>query len=476
MLKRSSQIRYDVERIVDMCITVFSLTMAVALRRQINEWYPGFLPIFDFWPEAGWLYVLVIIGWGILFDVFGFYDHAPLQRPSRRLSEIVKVNLVGLVLTFFVFYMLRIKYIPRLLFILYAVIDAILMGAKELFRRHLDVKWAITPNILFVGWPSEFETLLRKFDSMPGWRPKIQGFLTPADSQDCEEGLSVDGEQVAPCLGSIDSLLPVLHKHSVDCVILNPSHERFDEVQEIINICETEGVETWLMANFFRTSIARATVDEFDNLPMLTFTSTPGVSWALLTKRVLDFVGGLLLCLVALPVMLIVTILIKATSTGPVLFVQERCTLHGRIFRMYKFRTMVADAESAREALDSDNEMQGPVFKMKDDPRITPVGRFLRKYSLDELPQLFNVLKGDMSLVGPRPPIPKEVAKYENWQRRRLSMRSGITGLWQVSGRNRLGFDEWMRLDLKYIDEWSLMLDMEILAKTLFEVLKGSGC
>jgi exopolysaccharide biosynthesis polyprenyl glycosylphosphotransferase len=261
----------------------------------------------------------------------------------------------------------------------------------------------------------------------------------------------------------------------VDFVVLGPSQERFDEIQNLIAICETEGVEAWILGAFFTTSIARPSVDEFQDLPMLTFRTAPAMSWALVTKRGIDVIGALALIAVTAPVMAAVALAVKLGSTGSVLFAQQRCSLRGRRFWMYKFRTMVNDAEALRGGLDAHNEMEGPVFKIRHDPRITAVGRFLRRYSIDELPQLFNVLKGDMSLVGPRPPIPSEVADYESWHRRRLSMRTGLTGLWQTAGRNTLPFDDWMKLDLEYIDNWSLALDFKILLRTPVAIVRGTG-
>jgi exopolysaccharide biosynthesis polyprenyl glycosylphosphotransferase len=175
------------------------------------------------------------------------------------------------------------------------------------------------------------------------------------------------------------------------------------------------------------------------------------------------------------PLFLIIAALIKLTSSGPIFFKQVRCGLGGRKFAFYKFRSMIVDAEERKKGLEPLNEMSGPVFKIKDDPRITPVGRIIRKLSLDELPQLYNVLKGEMSLVGPRPPIPEEVQKYERWQRRRLSMRPGLTCLWQVNGRNEVDFEQWMKLDLEYIDNWSLGLDFKIMLRTIPVVLTGHG-
>jgi exopolysaccharide biosynthesis polyprenyl glycosylphosphotransferase len=231
-----------------------------------------------------------------------------------------------------------------------------------------------------------------------------------------------------------------------------------------------------LVADFVKTSIARATVDDFYGKPLLVFRSTPDISWQLVAKRVMDIVGSAFGLLILGPfVMLPAAIAIKLNSPGPILFRQKRSGLHGRLFTMLKFRSMVSNAEMLRVELEAFNEMTGPVFKIKEDPRVTKVGRFLRKTSIDEFPQLWNVLMGDMSLVGPRPPIPTEVQQYDPWHRRRLSMKPGLTCLWQISGRNTVAFDQWMKLDLEYIDNWSLWLDIKILLRTIPVVLTGLG-
>jgi exopolysaccharide biosynthesis polyprenyl glycosylphosphotransferase len=215
---------------------------------------------------------------------------------------------------------------------------------------------------------------------------------------------------------------------------------------------------------------------EFDGFPLLSFSTTPTNEALLFVRRILDIIlAGFILVIFGPLVMLPAAILIKLTSSGPVFFKQTRCGLNGRQFVMYKFRSMVTNAEQLRVELEGLNEMDGPVFKSSRDPRITGVGKIIRRRSIDELPQIFNVLRGDMSLVGPRPPLPAEVAKYERWQRRRLSMKPGMTCLWQISGRNEVSFDDWMKLDLTYIDNWSLLLDLKILLKTVPVVLLGRG-
>jgi exopolysaccharide biosynthesis polyprenyl glycosylphosphotransferase len=238
-----------------------------------------------------------------------------------------------------------------------------------------------------------------------------------------------------------------------------------------------EGVEAWLVANFFRTQTFRTSLDDFYGVPVVVFRSAPSVSWQVLLKQVMDFTVALLVLILFWWLFAIIALAIRLTSKGPVLFRQQRCGLHGRPFTMLKFRSMVTDAEQRQHELAAMNEMNGPVFKVTNDPRITPVGRFLRRYSLDELPQFINVLKGEMSLVGPRPLPVREIAQVPNpADRRRLSVKPGLTCLWQICGRNEVrDWQDWVRLDLEYIDNWSLWLDLKILVKTIPAVLRGSG-
>lgn len=195
----------------------------------------------------------------------------------------------------------------------------------------------------------------------------------------------------------------------------------------------------------------------------------------LLLKRMVDVSAAAIALILFSPILLIIILAIKLTSRGPIFFTQTRVGLGGRTFKLYKFRSMVVNADEMKDSLEKDNEKDGPIFKMKHDPRITKVGRFLRKYSFDELPQLLNILKNDMSLVGPRPPVPREVVQYEDWQLRRLSVQPGLTCIWQTSGRSKLTFEEWMRMDLQYIDQWNLRLDMKLLLKTVKVVITADG-
>jgi exopolysaccharide biosynthesis polyprenyl glycosylphosphotransferase len=276
---------------------------------------------------------------------------------------------------------------------------------------------------------------------------------------------------------SIPRLLELLHDQFVNGVIISAKHSYFEQVEVVLQACEVEGVEAWLVADFFKTQIFRSSFDDFYGRPVLVFRTTPEASWPGVVKQLMDFVGATVaLIFLALPLAAI-SLLIKLTSRGPVLFRQQRSGLNGAPFTIYKFRTMVSNAEQLQHELASMNEMRGPVFKVTKDPRITRIGKFLRKYSIDEWPQFFNVLRGEMSLVGPRPLPVDEVKRFNDLaHRRRLSVKPGLTCLWQVSGRNEItDFSDWVRLDLEYIDNWSLWLDCKILWRTVPIVLLGTG-
>jgi exopolysaccharide biosynthesis polyprenyl glycosylphosphotransferase len=276
-----------------------------------------------------------------------------------------------------------------------------------------------------------------------------------------------------PRIGGIEDLEAFLMRQAVDEVFITlPVCSRYREIQASIRICERAGVPVKYRADIFDTSIAWP---EYERSPVVTMHVAPHDS-RLLLKRAIDLCGAVAALACAAPLLVLIAAAIKVTSRGPVLFRQERFGRNKRIFRMLKFRTMVADAARLQQSLEARNEMDGPVFKIRDDPRITRIGRLLRKTSLDELPQLLHVLTGEMSLVGPRPLPLRDVGRFTRASdMRRFSVRPGLTCLWQISGRNRIGFEEWMRLDLVYIDRWSLGLDFYILARTIPAVIRGAG-
>jgi len=272
------------------------------------------------------------------------------------------------------------------------------------------------------------------------------------------------------------SLSCLIKAQIVDEVFYCKNHFNSAEVQHIMNACKEVGVVFRLNSQLINASSAPNEIHHFDSIPFITYQNKPSNEFALSWKYVFDFTFSLTVILLWMPIFILIGIMIKFTSKGPIIFKQKRVGLHGREFYMYKFRTMRVDAEKMQAAIMHQNEANGPVFKIKNDPRINKVGKFLRKTSLDELPQFLNVLKGDMSLVGPRPPIMNEVNQYKPWQLRRLSMRPGITCTWQIlPHRNKISFEDWMKLDLQYIDNWSLQQDFLLTFKTVRAVIMGSG-
>ena len=301
---------------------------------------------------------------------------------------------------------------------------------------------------------------------------RVCGFL---DDDPSDEDRALLGTRY---LGQLDRLPHVATHEGVTWVVFGLPR-RFlaqDSTASAIGLCETLGIDLSIPLDLFDTRTAQVVRHDIGGLPAIAFSVHGGRPlWQLAVKRAIDVAGALAALLLTLPVWLVVAVAIKLDSPGPIFFVQRRCGRYGHAFPFVKFRTMVTGADAQKAALRALNEKTGPVFKMQHDPRVTRVGRILRKYSIDELPQLLNVLAGHMSLVGPRPPVPEEVARYELDHRGRLSMRPGITCLWQVSGRNQIEFEDWVKLDLEYVERWSLLLDLQILLATLPAVVSGRG-
>jgi exopolysaccharide biosynthesis polyprenyl glycosylphosphotransferase len=275
----------------------------------------------------------------------------------------------------------------------------------------------------------------------------------------------------------VEQLNSVIADQPVDEVLVALPIDKYGPLVEmIVRQCEEQGIIVRVRTEMSHLRIGRLYVDELEGVPVMTIQSGPQDSWELLTKRLIDLVGSVALLLALAPLFAIVALLIKFDSPGPILFAQERVGYNKRRFQVLKFRTMVVEAEKQQHMFEHLNEAEGPVFKIKKDPRTTRVGALLRRFSIDELPQLFNVFKGEMSLVGPRPLPVRDVERIDiQWHKRRFSIKPGITCLWQVKGRSNIGFNEWVRMDLDYIDRWSLGLDFRILLKTLPAVLKGPG-
>jgi len=356
-------------------------------------------------------------------------------------------------------------------FLVLGIERSLVLAGLRALRRH----GRNTRNVVVVGIREAAAELAAAAAEHPEWGWRLLGFLQVNEAGDGREEAAAPGD-LSPVLGTVRDLPEILEEEVVDEVIFCVAASELEEVKDAVAEAELRGINARLVADFMDLKVAQTQVGYLNGLPVLTFTTIPQQAAGLLCKRVLNATMAGLALLVLSPVMGVVALLVKASSRGPVLFRQERVGQNGRTFTLFKFRTMRPGAERLSADLRGRNEMNGPIFKVRDDPRVTRLGRILRRWTLDELPQFWNVLRGDMSLVGPRPPLPHEVAAYQTWQMRRLSMKPGLTGLWQVSGRNEVDdFEEWMELDLSYIDNWSLREDLRILARTIPAVLSGRG-
>lgn len=441
-------------------------------------WFRGIFPqeayaaIFPF-PWYANLFLVIFPAWSIIFYLVGLYRFWRGQGFWKESWGIFKAIFISSLILGFAVFALKYQFISRIFLFLFALFDFIFIIAARFIIRKIILffnrKIERFRVILIVGTEERAISLAQNIENHKDLGLRILGFLSTGDPSPPKE---LNGH---PILGLVEELPELLEKEVIDEVIFAISLEELQKMGNLFLLCEERGITARLAINFFPHVIAKTHLEELDGLPLLTFSTTPQNELLLFLRRILDFVGSLVLLIILSPLFLLITLLIRFDSPGPAIYQQVRCGLNGRRFVFYKFRSMVQGAEAKKDDLAAFNVMSGPVFKMKKDPRVTRVGRFLRKTSLDELPQLINVLRGDMSFVGPRPPIPEEVEKYEGWQRRRLSMKPGITGLWQVSGRNQINFNQWMKLDLEYIDNWSLWLDFKILLKTIPVVLLCRG-
>jgi len=430
----------------------------------------GLRPLADYF----WILPVFIVLWGVLLYSGGMYSSFRLKSMTDILMIIAKAAFFGVGIFGAISYLFRIQHVSRsFIFLSFALAAAVYMAEKAAiitFFRYLRREGFNFKNILIVGTGTRAQRFIRQVDATREFGLKIFGVV---DEDADMVGNDVCGHRV---IGTLQDIPRILKENPLDHVIFIMPRSLLSKLEEPILYCETVGVTVSVAVDLFNLRITTGKESSLLGVPILTFESTPDKVGALLVKRIMDLVLSGAGLIVLSPLLLATALAVRLTSDGPVLFRQKRVGVNGRLFTVYKFRTMVRDAEEKLEELRRHNEMQGPVFKMEDDPRLTPIGRFLRKTSVDELPQLFNVFKGDMSLVGPRPPIDTEVAQYDHWQRRRLSMRPGITCFWQISGRNKIvDFDQWMKLDLEYIDNWSLGLDLMILLKTVPVVLFGIG-
>jgi exopolysaccharide biosynthesis polyprenyl glycosylphosphotransferase len=458
----------------DLVLTTVAFLLAWWLRSQVlPQLFPNVFPT-ELYPLARYLGLLplVLAIWTLLLVTFEAYTSRRTVALAVEAWQVVQVVGVGTLTLAASGWLLRLDFVSRPFLVLFAALDlALLLAAKLALRlsaRHIRRRGLNYRTLLLVGINPRSEEVARIISEHPHWGLKTLGFVAPNGSfPDAVAGL--------PVLGRAEDLPAILQNEVVDEVIFILSRRQLDEFEDSFLLCSELGIRA-RVALYFPHMKARVVLEELEGIPLLTFTNTPGAAFPLFVKLLADLLVSAVGLVVLAPLLLVAAVAIKLTSRGPVLFRQQRCGLNGRRFTLYKLRTMCADAERQLGEVAHLNEVNGPAFKAKKDPRITPIGRILRRWSIDELPQLVNVLRGEMSLVGPRPPIPAEVERYERWQRRRLSMKPGITGLWQVSGRAGIDdFDDWIALDLRYIDQWSLWLDLKILLKTVPAVLFARG-
>lgn len=472
MFKEINYIFRRVNIVADAIITAMAFIASMFITSYAN-------PQFVLQPEHVYVYAglfyFVIFLWPVLLNINGLYPTNRLRTWKETTGILLKTSFHGLVILFAALYLFKLEQVSRLEILVFILLVSIFLAAKEwivaLYLRMLRRSGSNLRNVLIIGTVESAKDVVEKLERNSFLGLKIIGLLvSPAEA----------GRKDAwgyPILGSLDDIERVLHAYPIDNVMISTYQwENYEKIENTVAHCEEEGKEIWLPAKIFRTKIAKPDADELLDLPIFIFRTGPRFSWQVLVKIVVDRVLALTLSVLTFPIVLFAMALIKLTSPGPAIFRQKRCGSHGRTFTLYKLRTMYAGAEEELEKLVCKNIMTGPIFKVDMDPRITKVGRLLRKMSIDELPQLWNVVLGDMSLVGPRPPIPCEVNDYKGWHRRRLSMKPGITGLLQVSGRsNIVDFDKWAQLDLEYIDNWSLWLDIKIMLKTILVVLTMQG-
>jgi exopolysaccharide biosynthesis polyprenyl glycosylphosphotransferase len=421
--------------------------------------------------------VAIVPIWTVLLRRWQAYASFRITSFVSEVFTIAKTVTVGGLLIGTIAFASKSSYISRSFILTFILVNFVLLVSERFFVR--AAAWFVrkrgynTRNVLIVGTDEMARDIAERIKNFNHhWGLRILGFVGENGGAPPVNCLLDDW----PVMGNLRDLESIVKRESVDEVIFAVPAKRLEALEDTLLMLEDYGINARIVANIFPHVIAKLHLEELETVPLLTFTTTPTDTGALMVKRFFDLAMGTVVFLTSFPIMLVTAVLIKATSPGPVLFKQIRSGLYGRTFTLYKFRSMFMDAEERKKELTSLNEMEGPVFKIRNDPRVTPVGRFIRKTSIDELPQLWNVLNGDMSLVGPRPPLPEEVAQYDRWQRRRLSMRPGLTCLWQISGRNNVRkFDDWVKMDLLYIDTWSLRLDMEIFLKTIPVVLFRKG-
>jgi exopolysaccharide biosynthesis polyprenyl glycosylphosphotransferase len=452
--------------LIDACLTVLTFGVAYGLRSALAG-HPSLLPHLALLP-------IIVPVWAFMLVFFRAY-RSPDEASTLDVS-LATVRAVGggLVVLLALVFLLKVNEVSRTIVVSFGLLNCVaLIGARVFrdlaFRRALELGEKHR-RVLIVGTGKRAERLTDRLLEKSEWGIEIVGYL---DSDPTAVGRTIRGSRV---LGTLDEITSILRDHVIDEVALAIPRGMIGIAEKVVRACEEEGLKVRLMADLFEINVARMVLDGFDDMPLLTFEPVAQEEWKLLLKRAIDLTLTLAAMPLVLPVLAVIAVAIKRDSPGPVFFKQLRVGQNKRRFLLYKFRTMVDGSEQRQSEVEHLNEAQGPIFKISNDPRVTRVGWFLRRTSLDELPQLLNVLRGEMSLVGPRPMSVRDVNRFDRGiQRKRFSVMPGVTCLWQVSGRSNLPFSRWLELDLWYIEHWGLLLDLKILLRTVPAVLMGTG-
>ncbi len=422
------------------------------------------------------LALLLLFVWHLIFNFNGIYQSGRFASKKSEAFNIIKSVSVGTIVLIVLAFLLKVNNLTRGFIMIFWILNILLINTSHLLLRYvltnLRVHGKNLRNMILVGTNPRALKLAKQISSKKEIGIKIIGFAD--DNWTKIDQFYCTGHNLVADLKGLPGLI---RNNIVDeVVICLPLRSFYNEVTEIIKFCESHGIVVRVLADFFNLKLAYYKTEAFEdiNITMISFNQMHGLK--ALVKRLSDILISFAMLILLSPLLIVTSILIKLTSKGSIFFIQPRIGFNKRKFNLYKFRTMIMGAEKMQNDLEDLNEINGPVFKIKKDPRLTPLGKFLRKTSIDELPQLLNVLKGDMSLVGPRPLPERDVNGFKtDWHMRRFSVRPGITCLWQANGRNDIPFDQWMKLDMEYIDQWSLFLDFKILLKTVKAVFTTSG-
>ena len=460
-------------RLVDLAIVALSFQIAYLIRFSLPNLRPFFL-----WPAVSLgLFASALTIWAFAGAALGIPPHIATQEPGQVLRHTLKESALASAVFMGLIYLLKAD-ISRLFIGIFIVLTPLLLLVYRLTARrlprllHQDL--AGPCNYVIVGTSTQAVEMAAMIEAGADLGNRILAMIRERPGAALPSSAAATLRRSYPLLDLAD-LPGMLQDHVVDEVIVAASKQDLETMEDIFLACEEEGVKTRVLVNFIPHLHSEVYVEKLQSVPLLTFSGAPENEYLLFLKRLFDAVFSAVLLVLFSPLFLVVAILVKLTSPGPVIYSHIRCGLNGRRFRLYKFRSMYKDAEGRFAEVQHLKETDGPAFKSSRDPRMTPLGRYLRRLSIDEWPQLVNILKGEMSFVGPRPPVPAEVEQYERWQRRRLRMKPGLTCLWALEGRSQLDFRRWMRLDLDYIEHWSLLLDFKILFRTIPRVLSGRG-